>query len=122
MSLLLILLLAVLSHEAAHYVALRMGGCRPIPALMRPDRRLILSLGLGWCYDPAQVEITTRRLSYALGPMVETAVWLGGASLLMASGQPWQGWWCAVVGLGSLAGNWTLPGSDGRQYRRLGRE
>jgi hypothetical protein len=120
MTLVSVLVLAILSHEAAHYAVLRAGGSRPIPAFMRPDRRLILSLGLGWCYDPGQVEITTRRLSYAAGPVVETAVWLGGAAFLMASGEPWFGCWCVVVGLGSLAGNWWLPGSDGRQYRRLG--
>lgn len=121
MSLFLVLALAVLGHEMAHWLALRMGGCRPVPALFHPDRRLILSLGLGWCYDPRQVALPIRRLSYALGPAAETVVWLGGAVVLTLSGQAWQGACCVIVGFGSLWGNWWLPNSDGRQFRELGR-
>ena len=123
MALLMVLVLAGLTHEATHWLVLRRSGAPIRPAILSPRPRLVLSLGLGWIYEPRLVSRELRSLSYELSPMVELIVWLGGAAFMMAvPHQTFGALVCLCVGWGMLAGNWWLPHGDGAGWRRVRRE
>lgn len=109
--------LAVACHECVHGITLKLGGAQPELAIRHGwDRRLLLSAGLGWAYHTDGVSVSTRRLSYLLGPLAALSVWLLAA---LAVGS-WWGLWCAVIGAADFCANWWLGSScDGAGWRRL---
>jgi hypothetical protein len=117
-----VLVLAVLAHETTHWLILRTSGAPIRPAILTPKPVLLLSLGLGWSYDPRLVSREVRALSYLCAPLVELAIWLGGAAVLMVVLPPSSAALaCAGLGLGMAAGNLWLPYGDGAGWRRLRR-
>jgi hypothetical protein len=115
-----VLVLAGLAHEATHWLILRRSGTPIRPAILSPTPRLLLSLGLGWSYQPHLVSRELRSLSYICSPLVELGVWLGGAaflSLVLHAGP--DGLACMCIGWAMLAGNWWLPHGDGDGWRRV---
>lgn len=120
MVLLWVLVLAVLAHGTTHWLILRSSGAPIRPAILTPKPRLLLSLGLGWSYDPHLVSREVRALSYLSAPLVELAIWLGGAAVLLAvlPTSP-DALWCTICGLAMWAGGWWLPHGDGAGWRRV---
>jgi hypothetical protein len=119
----MVLVLAGLTHEATHWLVLRRSGAPIRPAILSPRPRLVMSLGLGWIYEPRLVSRELRSLSYELSPMVELIVWLGGAAFMLAvPHQTFGALTCLCIGWGMLAGNWWLPHGDGAGWRRVRQE
>lgn len=123
MGLLGVLLVAVMVHEGTHWLLLRHSGAKIRPAILRPKPVLLMSLGLGWAYDPAAVGSKWRSRSYLYAPLAELVVWITGTGVValqpsISSLAPW----CLALGLASLAGNWFLPRGDGAGWRRVRRE
>jgi hypothetical protein len=123
LALLGVLVLAGLAHEATHWLILRRSGTPIRPAILSPTPRLLLSLGLGWSYEPHLVSRELRSLSYIWAPLVELSIWLGGAAflfLVLHSGL--DAFACVCIGWVMLAGNWWLPHGDGTGWRRVREE
>jgi hypothetical protein len=118
-----VVVLALLAHETTHWLILRRSETSIRLAILTPKPRLLMSLGLGWSYDPRFVSREVRSLSYLCAPLVELGVWLGGAAvLLLLAPASSEGLGCAGMGLGMIAGNWWLPYGDGAGWRRVHRE
>jgi hypothetical protein len=115
--LLLILAVALVAHEGTHWLVLRLAGAEPRSALRYPDRRLLLSLGLGWAFTLDHAEVGMVRLNWLCGPLAESAVWLGAACWALLTGQGMVAVACVVLCGAEFAGNWWLPWSDGRAWR-----
>jgi hypothetical protein len=105
-----VLVLAVLARETTHWLILRTSGALIRPTILTAKPILLLSLGLGWSYDPRLVSWEVRALSYLCAPLGERAIWLGGAAVLLevlpTSPDALE---CASFGLGMTAGNLGLP-------------
>lgn len=71
---------------------------------MRPRPVLLLSLGLGWAYDPAEVGSKWRSRSYLWSPMAELGTWIVGAIVGSQPSITYLAIWCLLLGLCSWAG------------------
>lgn len=109
-----IFVVAVSCHELTHAAVLLRGHANLQCALRHPRWRLLMSLGLGWAYDPATVAPNVRLRSWGVAPLVETCVWGLGAVIM-----PGVALALLFVAAFELVGNWYLPHSDGWQYRKL---
>lgn len=106
-----VLVLAVILHEATHYVLLRRAGLSPRFAVRAWGLK-----GLGWAFSTAGADRRRLVRMWLLGPFVESAVWLSGAALFAGL----RGVFLLVLVV-SLAGNLLLPGSDGMRALRTRR-
>ena len=109
-----VFMVAMSCHELAHAAVLIKGHANLQCALRHPRWRLLLSLGLGWAYDPLTVAPKVRLRSWGVAPLVEACVWGLGAVVL-----PGAAVVLLIMAAFELVGNWYLPHSDGWQYRKL---
>ena len=109
-----VFMVAMSCHELAHAAVLIRGHANLRCALRHPRWRLLMSLGLGWAYDPSTVAPKVRLRSWGVAPLVEACVWGLGAVVLPGAAVA-----LLIMAAFELAGNWYLPTSDGWQYRKL---
>ena len=109
--------LSLIAHESTHYVILRRGGAHPRSMLRYKPWLGVISLGLGWAYDPRAVSQAVRLQSYQLANIVGLGVWVVGALA-----NPSMGVFYLGAGVIMLVSNWYFPRTDGWNYRRIRRE
>lgn len=112
-----VLLLSIVGHEFTHFIILRQGGAHPRSILRYRSVSTLLSLGLGWVYDPSETTPLVRMRSYQWANIVSTAIWVGGALVLRNIAII-----CLAAGLVMLVSNWYFPKTDGWYYRKLKRQ
>lgn len=101
----LVLPLAMLAHEGAHYLDLRRLGIRP---------RLKLGvMAIGWSFDPGAATPAQLRRMWLAGPLAEAVVWTSAAIFLRDWAIP-----CLIVMAVQLLSNLILPGTDGWRIGR----
>ncbi len=94
-----VLLLAVATHEGAHFLHLHRLAARPRPT--------IGILGPGWEFESGHLNDRQLRLVWAAGPIAETLVW--GTAAAIARGSAGA---LLTLLLVQLLANTLLPGSD----------
>lgn len=96
----LVLPVAMLAHEGAHYLHLRRLGIHP--------RLRFGVMALGWSFDPGTATSAQLRRMWLAGPLAEAVVWTSAAVLLRGWAIP-----CLIVMGVQLLSNLILPGTDG---------